>query len=468
MVFSSFEFLFLFLPIALFFIYIAPSLFRNAVIFAVSLIFYAWGGIEYLPLILTVIASDYLFGIFIGRAASIGAKKAWLTLAVVLNLLILGFFKYADFLVESLSAIPALRWLDPPGLTLPIGISFYIFQALSYVIDVYKNEVAAQKDPLTFGAYVTLFPQLIAGPIVKYREIDEQLKARRRPSLFVAASGARTFVCGLAKKVLIANAAGELWQTIAALAPEDRTVLLSWLGILFYTLHIYFDFSGYSDMAIGLGKLLGFKFPENFNYPYVAKSIGDFWRRWHISLSSWFREYVYIPLGGNRRGRSRTYLNLLCVWFLTGLWHGASWNFVIWGLYYFILLSAEKAFFGRYLQRLPSAVCRFYSLFFVSVGWLIFAFDDAYSGLEYLRNMLGIGGAGIASFADLYEMVRNALFLAAAAFACTPLPKKLFYKFYEKSRAADVFSLALCLCGFLVCVIYLVDSSYNPFLYFRF
>ena len=475
MVFSSLEFLFLFLPATLLVYFVAPLKLRNLALFLVSLVFYGWGGIEYLPLMLAVIFIDYLAGFLIEIFSEQRKKqKAVLIIAIIINLGLLGFFKYADFLIENLALIPALSALRPLGVTLPIGISFYTFQALSYVIDVYRRDVAAQKNPLTFGTYVALFPQLIAGPIVKYRDVEAQLLASRRFSFAMAASGVRTFTVGLAKKVLIANTAGALWETVRDMPANNRTAVAAWFGILLYTAHIYFDFSGYSDMAIGLGKIFGFRFLENFNYPYIAKSITDFWRRWHISLSSWFREYVYIPLGGNRCSKGRMYLNLLTVWLLTGLWHGASWNFVLWGLYYFLLLFIEKAFLGKLLQKLPAFFGHAYALIFIVFGWLIFAFDGATpalgtsAALTYLSNMFGVGGAGFANGADTYEILRNIFFIAAAIIACTPLPRKLFYKFYEKSRAADYLSAVICICGFALCVIYLVNSAYNPFLYFRF
>ena len=472
MVFSSLEFLFLFLPVSLLVTFATPLKWRNIALLAVSLAFYGWGGVHYLPLMLAVVLIDYICGFLIGSFSSRPkAKKTVLIIAIVSNLLLLGFFKYADFIIENLALIPALSGLEPLGLELPIGISFYTFQALSYVIDVYRLDVAAQKNPITFSTYVTLFPQLIAGPIVKYRDVEAQL-LDRKCSVAMAASGVRTFAVGLAKKVLLANATGELWEMIRDLPADGRSATLAWLGLFCYTAHIYFDFSGYSDMAIGLGKIFGFRFLENFNYPYISKSITDFWRRWHISLSSWFREYVYIPLGGNRVSRARMYLNLLAVWCLTGLWHGASWNFVLWGLYYFIILALEKAFLGKLLDKLPGGIRTVYSLFFIMLGWLIFAFDSSTAsltldaGLAYIGNMFGTGG--FFSVGDGYEIVRNFALIAVCVIAATPIPKKLFYKFYENHRAADIISAVLCVGALAVCTVYLVNSSYNPFLYFRF
>ena len=473
MVFSSLEFLFLFLPVSLIVTFATPLRWRNVALLAVSLVFYGWGGVEYLPLMLGVVLIDYICGYLIGVfSARPKAKKTVLILAVVTNLLLLGFFKYADFIIENLALIPAFSSLEPIGITLPIGISFYTFQALSYVIDVYRLDVAAQKNPVTFATYVSLFPQLIAGPIVKYRDVESQL-LDRKCSVSMAASGVRTFAVGLAKKVLLANATGALWEAVRDLPGDDRSAVIAWFGLFCYTAHIYFDFSGYSDMAIGLGKIFGFRFLENFNYPYISKSITDFWRRWHISLSSWFREYVYIPLGGNRCSKGRMYLNLLAVWALTGLWHGASWNFVLWGLYYFVILVLEKAFLGKLLDKLPHGIRIAYSMLFIMLGWLIFVFDSSSAsltlgaGLTYLQNMVGIGG-GFFAQGDAYELLRNFALVAVCVISFTPIPKKIFYRFYKDHRAADYVSALLCIGAFALCVIYLVNSSYNPFLYFRF
>ena len=332
MLFSSLEFLFLYMLISLPLYFITPIKWRCVTLLGVSLIFYGWGEPLYVFLMIFTIAVDYLFGLFVGKNRDNKKGKAALITVIVINLGILAFFKYYDFFVINLARIPALASLKPLGIEMPIGISFYTFQALSYVIDVYRHDAEAQKNPIAFGTYVTLFPQLIAGPIVRYKDVDDQLTSREH-SVALAASGARTFIAGLGKKVIIANTAGALWQAALALPDAERTAVAAWMGIIWYTVQIYFDFSGYSDMAIGLGKILGFRFLENFNYPYISKSITEFWRRWHISLSSWFREYLYIPLGGNRVSKGRMYLNLFIVWFLTGFWHGSGWTFILWGLY---------------------------------------------------------------------------------------------------------------------------------------
>ncbi len=472
MVFSSLEFLYLYLPLTVILYFLSPLKWRNFILLLVSLAFYGWGEPVYVFLMIATVAADYLFGLAAEKRKKLGKSTRWIVaLAVVFNLSVLGFFKYADFFILNLAKIDAFSYFEPLGLSLPVGISFYTFQALSYVIDVARADASAQRDPINFGAYITMFPQLVAGPIVRYSDVDRQLTERKH-SLVSAASGLRTFAVGLAKKVILGNSFGALWEYVRELPPDGRSALISWFGIICFTFQIYFDFSGYSDMAIGLGKLFGFRFPENFHYPYVSLSVTEFWRRWHITLSTWFREYVYIPLGGNRRGRARTYLNLLAVWLLTGFWHGAGWNFILWGLYYFILLVIEKAFLLRRLEKLPRLMRWIYTMLAVIFGWLIFVFDGGSatltlaSGFEYLKNMFG--SAGFASRLDLYDIARNTLLLAIATLAATPYPKRIFYKFYKKSAAADVFAyLASAMCV-VICTAYLVSSAYNPFLYFRF
>ncbi|MBR5453351.1 MAG: MBOAT family protein [Clostridia bacterium] len=466
MVFSSLEFLFLYLPISLIIYFAVPFRIRNLVLLAVSLLFYGWGEPLYVFLMAGTIAIDYAAGYILEKNRQRG--KLIVALTVVINLLILGFFKYYDFFIENIRLIPGLSGLKPMGLTLPIGISFYTFQALSYVIDVYRGDAKVQKSLAAFGAYVTLFPQLIAGPIVRYKDVDDQLREREH-SVCLFASGLRTLIAGLSKKVLLANTAGAMWDSFSALPQDERTVFGAWLGIIFYSFQLYFDFSGYSDMAIGLGKMLGFKFLENFNYPYISKSITDFWRRWHISLSSWFREYLYIPLGGNRHGTLATYRNLLIVWLSTGFWHGASWNYLLWGLYYFILLADEKAFIGKLLSRLPKALGHIYALFFIVIGWLLFVSEDIGAGFVYLGNMFGRGaGAGLLGGEFLYQLLRNLPFILILALASTPLPKKIFWRLYERSSSFRWIGTAVAAVLAVVCIAFLVDSTYNPFLYFRF
>lgn len=474
MVFSSLEFLYLFLPATLILYFLSPLRWRNFILLIVSLAFYGWGEPIYVFLMIFTVAADYLFGLAVEKRKKRGkTPRPVLIAAVIFNLTVLGSFKYADFLILNLSKLNAFSSLRPMGLSLPIGISFYTFQALSYVIDVAREDASAQRSPVDFGTYITMFPQLVAGPIVRYADIEKQLSSRKH-TLIDAISGFRTFSVGLAKKVILGNSFGSLFEYVRDLSPSSRTAVGAWFGIICFTLQIYFDFSGYSDMAIGLGKLFGFRFPENFNYPYLSRSVTDFWRRWHITLSTWFREYIYIPLGGNRKGRARTYLNLLAVWSLTGLWHGAGWNFIIWGLYYFILLVIEKAFLLRLLEKLPRLISWSYAITAVILGWLIFAFDGSLStlslgsGIIYLKNMFGVGGAGFLTRLDIYDILRNAPLLIIAIIAATPYPRRIFYKFYEKSAAADIFASVVSLGCLFLCTAYLVGSAYNPFLYFRF
>lgn len=434
MVFSSLEFLYFYLAASLLLYFITPWKFRNLVLFVVSLAFYGWGEPKLIWLMVFTIAVNYVCGYFVGKYRDTQPRRArfFLVLDIIVSLMILGFFKYCDFFITNLRRLPFLSFLEPLGLELPIGISFYTFQTMSYPIDVYRGEARMQKNFVTFGTYVTLFPQLIAGPIVRYQEVDEQLR-HRTVSIALFASGARTFVCGLAKKVFLANSAYAVWESARLASDGSRTVLGAWTGLLFYCFYIYFDFSGYSDMAIGLGKMLGFRFLENFNYPYISQSITEFWRRWHISLGTWFREYVYIPLGGNRAGRFRMYRNLLVVWFLTGFWHGANWNYIIWGLYYGLLLILEKAFLLKRMDRLPAVFRHIYALFFIYFGWLIFAFEDMGAGASYLASLFGAGGAGLLNSGDLYTLLHQLVFLMIAVIGSTPLPKRIFWQLYDRS-----------------------------------
>ena len=470
MVFSSLEFLLMFLTITLLVYFIVPLKIRNIVLLIVSLIFYGWGEPVYVFLMIFTIAVDYIFGLLVERNLKKDDRKrakTCLVLSIVINLSILGFFKYYDFFVSNLRLIPGLSGLPLLGLSLPIGISFYTFQALSYVIDVYRGDTGAQHNAAAFGAYVTLYPQLIAGPIVRYKDVDDQLTEREH-SVPLFADGVRTFVAGMGKKVLLANIAGQLWEYFKATPTDERTVVGAWLGMLCYTFQIYFDFSGYSDMAIGLGKMIGFRFLENFNYPYISKSITEFWRRWHISLGTWFREYVYIPLGGNRCSRAKNLRNIFIVWFLTGFWHGASWNYILWGLYYFVLLMIEKTFLLEKLKKAPAVVSHIYTMFFVVIGWLLFVFEDLSTGVVWLGNMFGVGVSGVASGSDVYNLLRNLIFFAILVAACTPLPKKLWKNFTDNSAAVKTISAVGCTLMLLLCMAYLVDSTFNPFLYFRF
>ena len=470
MVFSSLEFLLAFLTVTLLVYFVVPLKLRNIVLLVVSLIFYGWGEPVYVFLMIFTITVDYIFGLLVERAQKRDDPKRarlHLILSVVINLAILGFFKYYNFFVSNLRLIPGLDWLPLLDLELPIGISFYTFQALSYVIDVYRRDTGAQHNIASFGAYVTLYPQLIAGPIVRYKDVDDQLTVREH-SVPLFAEGCRTFIAGMGKKILLANTAGQLWEYFRAIPTDERTVAAAWMGMLCYAFQIYFDFSGYSDMAIGLGKMIGFRFIENFDYPYISKSITEFWRRWHMSLSTWFRDYVYIPLGGNRCSKFKQLRNIFVVWFLTGFWHGASWNYILWGLYYFVLLMIEKTFLLDKLKKAPAFVSHIYTLFFILFGWLLFVFEDLSAGFVWLGNMFGVGTAAAISSGDIYNLVRNLIFFVILAIAATPLPKKLYRRLTEKSNAARIVASAGGIVMLLVCMAYLVDSSFNPFLYFRF
>ena len=463
MVFSSIVFLFFYLPITLAIYYVAPRPWRNAVLLAVNLVFYAWGEPVYIVIMLFSILVDYTHGLLVEKYRANDKKAKLIVLSsVVINLGLLLFFKYYDFIVVSLkSLIPALP-LEPLGLGLPIGISFYTFQTMSYTIDVYRGDARAQRNIVSFGTFVTLFPQLIAGPIVKYKDVADQLDGRRE-SVEMFASGVQTFVAGLGKKVLLANSIGALWDSSLA-GVGQLSALGAWLGILAFSFQIYFDFSGYSDMAIGLGRMLGFEFKKNFDYPYISRSVTEFWRRWHISLGSWFREYVYIPLGGSRKGLFNTYRNLLVVWALTGIWHGASWNFLLWGLWYAALLMLEKAFLLKKLERAPRAVGHIYALLAAVLGWVVFAVEDIGAIGLYLGSLFGANG--LFDGTALYNLRLYGPLLVILAFAATPLPKLLLEKLSR--RKIPLWAPILCAAGLVLSTAYLVDASYNPFLYFRF
>ncbi|MBE7042966.1 MAG: MBOAT family protein [Ruminococcaceae bacterium] len=460
MIFSSTLFLFYFLPAVLLVYFLVPEKAKNVVLFLFSLLFYAWGEPVYILLMLFSILFNYTCGLALGRYQQY--KKQILTGSVVVNLGLLFFYKYIDFFIGSIINPLIPGNLPLLHLALPIGISFYTFQAMSYVIDVYRGKAQPQKNVISFGTYVALFPQLIAGPIVRYTTIEEQLKKRTISAKGIY-SGILCFVIGLSKKVLIANNIGMLWDTMHT--AEYLSVVSAWLGILAFTFQIYFDFSGYSDMAIGLGQMFGFEFEKNFNYPYTSQSITDFWRRWHISLSSWFKEYVYIPLGGNRVSSSRMRLNLFIVWGLTGFWHGASFNFIMWGLYYAVLLIIEKEFLKKYLEKLPGLLQSMYSLFFVVIGWVFFAATDLGDAFRYLGAMFGFTGNKLMDSTAQYSLRSYLIILIIAAVASHPYVKNQCTKLVNKNPwYAFVPILAL----FFLCLIYLAGASYNPFLYFRF
>ena len=472
MIFSSLLFLFRFLPIVLLLYYALPKKLRNLVLLLVSLVFYAWGEPVYVVLMIVSILISWSGGLAVDRFLRAGNEKGArisLGVSVAAGLSLLGFFKYADFVLRTInqaagSDIPLLR------LALPIGISFYTFQTISYIIDVYRGTASVQTNIISYGAYVTMFPQLIAGPIVQYKTIDRQLRSRHESSEEFA-DGVMRFMIGLGKKVLLANNAGVLWDSIRVMDTGNLPVLTAWIGIAAYTFQIYFDFSGYSDMAIGLGHMFGFRFLENFDHPYLSKSATEFWRRWHISLGTWFREYVYIPLGGNRVGRFGLIRNTMIVWLLTGIWHGADWNFMLWGLYYGILLMLEKLVFGRALEKLPSVLRHVYCMFVVMIGWYLFSFNEISGGYGYLAALFG-GGGRFMDRGSIYQMYSNAVLLIILIIGSTTLPIRAASAVLKKVRRSNTATVVLrgafTVCVFMFSVAYLVSASYNPFLYFRF
>ncbi|QIB70246.1 MBOAT family protein [Aminipila butyrica] len=482
MVFSSISFLIYFLPVVICLHFLAPASWKNPVLLLASLIFYAWGEPIYVFLMIFSILFNYGLSRWLdsslrlrGRTA---ATKGIFAVSAVVNLGILGFFKYSDFLIENINLVFTTH-LSVLELPLPVGISFYTFQLVSYTIDLYRGKVKPQRDLIAFGTYVAMFPQLVAGPIVRIQTIEEQL-IHRPADLALFASGVRRFTVGLGKKVLLADNMGLLWGTISGSGPGELPVATAWLGALAFTMQIYFDFSGYSDMAIGLGRMFGFTFLENFNYPYVSKSVTEFWRRWHISLGSWFKEYVYIPLGGNRQGNGRQMLNILIVWGLTGLWHGASWNFVLWGLYFAVILVAEKLVIGQALEgfrerhpHLGSGVASLYTMGLVTVSWVIFAAEDMGWLGSYGASMAGLSGAGLADCRTWYLLSSNLLLLGACAIGATNFPARLWHRCLNRKGCDRSWGMILVenialLLLFLVSFAYVVASTYKAFLYFRF
>ena len=484
MIFSSIIFLFHFLPFTLAAYYIAPARAKNTVLFLCSLVFYCWGEVRFFPVMLGLILINYLCGLGIALfdRRPLG-RKILLAVALVGSLGMLFYFKYANFVLESANALLGTSFAPIEGISvLPLGISFYTFQTLSYTIDVYRRNVPAEKNIIDFGAYVVMFPQLIAGPIVKYRDVAAQLHVyKHRYSLAQIEEGMTIFTFGLAKKVLLADAIGALWTDIIGIADDasvtfvglaNASTPLVWLGILAYSFQLYFDFSGYSMMAIGMGKMMGFEFPQNFNYPYISASITEFWRRWHMTLSGWFREYVYIPLGGNRKGLKRQILNLFIVELLTGIWHGANWNFICWGLYYFVFLALEK-FLLPGLQRLPGFFAHLYTLVVVFFGWILFYFTDFTQGWVVLKGLFCLNGNPLINFESQNIFLNYLFFLVVAVVACTPLPRMLYHKITSSTNGAaialgTVLEYALPVAGLVFSISYLVGDSYNPFLYLQF
>jgi len=468
MLFSSIVFLFTFLPAVVILYYLLPVRFRNVILLLASLVFYAWGEPVYLFLMLLSILFNYFSGLDIARnLQDKRAAKRSLVFNLIINLAVLGFFKYEGFVLDTLNGILPVH-ISYHALPLPIGISFYTFQILSYIIDVYRGNVKVQTNLPNFALYVTMFPQLIAGPIVQYADVDEQL-ASREVSRTKFGEGSMYFIRGLAKKVLLANTSGMIFTEVSGLAKGNIAVVTAWLGAFAYMFQIYFDFSGYSDMAIGLGKMFGFEFNMNFNYPYVSKSITEFWRRWHISLSSWFRDYVYIPLGGNRVSKIKHIRNLLIVWFLTGLWHGAAWNFVAWGLYYGVILIIEKYLLSPVLDRLPDVVRHIYSIVLVVIGWVLFFSSSFGQAADYIRVMFGAGAHGFADRESMYLLTSNLILWLILIFGSTPLVHFRYeHMLRTKKWNTTIINSVVYVALFIVCIAYLVTETYNPFLYFRF
>ena len=466
MLFSSVPFLFYFLPCVLLVYFIVPGKLKNSVLLLASLVFYGWGEPRYLPVMAVSILQGYVFGLLIERFRGRPLARVFLTVSVLLSLGMLAYFKYADFMIANLNALTGLS-VPLLRITLPIGISFYTFQILSYAVDVYRGTVPAQRNLIDLAAYIAMFPQLIAGPIVRYADVAGQLHVRSH-NLPDAAYGVRRFVLGLSKKILLANLLGELVSAFHG--STDLSVLYYWLGAAAFMLQIYYDFSGYSDMAIGLGRIFGFRFPENFDHPYCAGSITEFWRRWHISLGSWFRDYLYIPLGGNRKGKARQLLNILLVWLATGLWHGAAWNFVLWGLLFAVLLTIEKLWLLPRLEK-RRVLGHVYVLFFVLLGFVLFDAESLKAAAASIRAMFFAGGLPAASAESVYQLRSNAWLLLLAAVGATPLPQRLAAWLAAKRHGAQALAVLepICLLALLaVCTAFLVDGSFNPFLYFRF
>ncbi|MEG6521273.1 MBOAT family O-acyltransferase [Desulfotomaculum sp. 1211_IL3151] len=468
MVFSSLFFTFAFLPLTVILYYLAAKHLRNVVLLTASLLFYAWGEPVYVLLMCGSIMINYWLGTLLrSDAASSRKRTLFLIISLVFNLGCLAYYKYFGMIISTIASIGSWH-LNVGTPALPLGISFYTFQALSYVMDVYRGKIKPQKSLISFALYITMFPQLVAGPIVTYADIESQL-ADRSINFEEFYAGMQRFLCGLAKKVLLANPIGLLWSEVKAMPGAEISVLMAWAGVIAFALQIYFDFSGYSDMASGLGKMFGFYFKENFRYPYSSQSVSEFWRRWHISLGSWFKEYVYIPLGGSRVGKWKMIRNLLIVWFLTGLWHGASWNFVLWGLYFGILIIVEKLFLQKSMIRWPKAVRNLYVLLFVAIGWVFFEFTNLTDVLNFLLSMFGVGGNTLVGDQAVVKLKAYALLYIVCIIAASPWPKKLAVLL--KGTHCNIYNLAVnvyyCILMFFSTA-YMVGSTYNPFIYFRF
>lgn len=462
MLFSSLVFLFIFLPATIFFYYISPRKLKNLVLLVCSLFFYSYGEPRYIFVMLIFILVNYWLGLLVDKYR--GEKKIAkfiLTLSVVLNLSMMGYYKYANFLIQNIntifdSSLPILN------IVMPIGISFFTFQGLSYVIDIYRGHGKVQKNPLNVALYISLFPQLIAGPIVRYETVEEQIQ-HREESLLEFSRGIERFVLGLSKKVLIANSVGLIADQAFGTPISELSVTFAWIGILSYTAQIYFDFSGYSDMAIGLGRMFGFEFLENFNYPYISKSITEFWRRWHISLGTWFRDYLYIPLGGNRVSKLKFFRNIFVVWFLTGFWHGAAWNFIVWGIYYGILLIIEKLFLGKYIEKLWSPLQHMYTMVLVMFGWVLFRANTLNYAIKYIYTMMGFNCTSLIDSKAIYYISEYIAEITIAIITSVPI-----YPLIDSKIDGCFIKPIIIMVLMIICVIYLITSTFNPFIYFRF
>lgn len=480
MVFSTSIFIYLFLPVTLIIYYLMPKKGKNLIILLSGLLFYSWGEPIYVIVMLISTMIDYFAGLimnhFEGRKVP---RRICLIVSIVMNLGLLGIFKYSGFIAENINAIAGTQIIDINNMNffgieylpmnmLPIGISFFTFQSMSYTIDLYLGNVKVQKNPISFAAFVTLFPQIVAGPIVRYDDVAKELDDRSI-TIDLIYDGIIKFIIGLSKKVLIANSIGALWTSIKATDIANVSVVSSWLGILAFTFQIYFDFSGYSDMAIGLGKMMGFNFPKNFDYPYLSKSISEFWRRWHITLGAWFKSYVYIPLGGNRKGMARTIFNLAVTWFLTGVWHGASWNFILWGTLYGVVIILEKLFLGKLLDKIPDIFGHIYTMLLVILGWVLFDTADLPTAGAYIAKMFGAGGGAFIDSTALYQIATYGITFIICIIGCTNLPKLAVEALKKKSAVLVNYGGIAVITGmFIICAAYLVDQTYNPFLYFNF
>ncbi len=465
MVFSSLTFMYAFLPIVLITYFLSPKKLKNIIILISGLIFYAWGEPKYIMIMITSAFVDYFAGLIISKSDDNKVRKSALLVSMVIDLGFLFIFKYSGFAVSIVNGVFKSE-IPVPNLLLPIGISFYTFQSMSYTIDIYFKQVKVQRNFLNYLCYVSLFPQLVAGPIVRYEDVQNEID-ERKININLVGEGVNYFVRGLAKKVLLANNIGSLWSSIKVVDVSEITVLTAWLGILSFTFQIYFDFSGYSDMAIGLGKMLGFNFPQNFNLPYLSKSISEFWRRWHMTLGAWFRSYVYIPLGGNREGKYKTIRNLIIVWFLTGLWHGASWNFIFWGMFYGFFIIIERLFLSRILEKIPSIFRMMYTFLLVVIGWVFFDLNTMSDSFKYLKAMFA-NSNGLFDLDSVYYFKSYMVVFIVCIIVSTNVLSKflgnsnIIKKYYKYS--VPIYESVL----LILSTAYLVDSTYNPFLYFRF